>query len=83
MFGRIPMTGIDWFILCIYLIAIIAISGYIGRRQKSQEDYYLGGRAMPSWQVGLSITGNFLAVRSPGYGGMCSVFWFLLGVGMG
>jgi SSS family transporter len=49
------MTNIDWAVLSIYLIAIIAISGYIGRRQKSQEDYYLGGRAMPSWQVGLSI----------------------------
>ena len=49
------MTGIDWFILCIYLIAIIGISGLIGRRQKSPEDYYLGGRAIPSWQVGLSI----------------------------
>ena len=49
------MTGIDWFILSIYLSAIIGMSGYIGRRQKSQEDYYLGGRAMPAWQVGLSI----------------------------
>ncbi|MCF8130336.1 MAG: sodium transporter, partial [Deltaproteobacteria bacterium] len=49
------MTAIDWVVLSIYIIAIIGMSALIGRRQKSQEDYYLGGRAMPSWQVGLSI----------------------------
>ncbi|MCG6878194.1 MAG: sodium:solute symporter [Deltaproteobacteria bacterium] len=49
------MTVIDWVVLSIYIIAIIGMSAFIGRRQKSQEDYYLGGRAMPSWQVGLSI----------------------------
>jgi len=49
------MTTIDWVVLSIYIIVIIGMSAFIGRRQKSQEDYYLGGRAMRSWQVGLSI----------------------------
>lgn len=49
------MTTIDWVVLGIYIISIIGMSVFIGRRQKSQEDYYLGGRNMPSWQVGLSI----------------------------
>lgn len=31
------------------------MSWAIGRKQKSQEDYYLGGRAMPAWQISLSI----------------------------
>ena len=49
------MTSIDWVVLCIYIFFIIGMSAWIGRRQKSQEDYYLGGRAMGSWQVAMSI----------------------------
>ncbi len=49
------MSPLDWTILVIYLILIIGMSWLIGRRQVSQEDYYLGGRAMPSWQIALSI----------------------------
>ena len=49
------MTGIDWIILFLYITLIIVMSWLIGRRQKSQEDYYLGGRAMPAWQIALSV----------------------------
>ena len=49
------MTSIDWIILFIYILLIIAMSWRIGGRQQSQEDYYLGGRSMPSWQIALSI----------------------------
>jgi SSS family transporter len=62
--GVIPMTSIDWVVLGIYIIAIIGMSAFIGRRQKSQEDYYLGGRAMPSWQVGLSIVATQVSAIS-------------------
>ncbi|MFO7984297.1 MAG: sodium:solute symporter [Desulfatiglandaceae bacterium] len=49
------MTRIDWIVLCAYIAFIIGMSGWIGRAQKSQEDYYLGGRSLPSWQIALSI----------------------------
>lgn len=49
------MTLLDWIILIVYIGLIIGMSWFIGRRQTSQEDYYLGGRAMPSWQIALSI----------------------------
>jgi SSS family solute:Na+ symporter len=50
----------------------------IGRGQKNQEDYYLGGRRIKAWQVGLSVMANqvsaisligvpaFIAVRAGG-----------------
>ena len=58
------MTCIDWVILGLYILSIIGMSGWIGRRQKSQEDYYLGGRTMPSWQVGLSIVATQVSAIS-------------------
>ncbi|MCK5077805.1 MAG: sodium transporter, partial [Calditrichia bacterium] len=49
------MNYIDWTVLFTYIAFIILMSWYIGRKQKTREDYYLGGRKMPPWQVGLSI----------------------------
>lgn len=49
------MGTIDWSILIAYIILIVGMSWFIGRRQKSKEDYFLGGRSMPSWQIALSV----------------------------
>ena len=49
------MTQLDWGVLVIYIAGIVGMAAMIGRKQKSQEDYYLGGRQIPSWQVALSV----------------------------
>jgi len=49
------LAAIDWIILTAYILLIISMSWIIGRRQKSQEDYYLGGRSMKPWQIALSV----------------------------
>jgi len=49
------MAHWDWIILIIYIALIIGMSIWIGKRQKSRDDYYLGGRAMPAWQIALSV----------------------------
>ena len=49
------MALIDWIILFSYIAFILALGWWVGRKQKSQEDYYLGGRSMPSWQIALSV----------------------------
>lgn len=49
------MTSLDWTILIAYIVFIILLGWWVGRKQKSQDDYYLGGRSMPSWQISLSI----------------------------
>ncbi|NOX38440.1 MAG: sodium/solute symporter [Calditrichaeota bacterium] len=72
------MTGIDWAVLTVYIFLILLMGYWVGRRQESREDYYLGGRRMPSWQIALSIVATqvsaisligapaFIAVRSGG-----------------
>ena len=49
------MSPFDWFILILYIVMIVFMSWWIGRRQKNQEDYYLGSRNMPAWQIALSV----------------------------
>jgi SSS family solute:Na+ symporter len=41
-------------VITVYIIAMIGLSVYLGRRQADQEDYFVGGRNLPWWGVGLS-----------------------------
>lgn len=58
------MSLIDWIIVLIYSLGIIAMSYAIGRKQKNQEDYYLGGKRVMPWQVGLSMAANQVSAIS-------------------
>ncbi len=48
------MSTTDWIVTAIYGIAMIALSIYLGRGQRSMDDYYVGGRNLPWWAVGIS-----------------------------
>ncbi len=48
------MATIDWIILIAYLAGMIGFSVYLGRGQKDQEDYYVAGRNMSWWAIGIS-----------------------------
>jgi SSS family solute:Na+ symporter len=49
------MTWIDYFIFAVYMAGIIGIGIYFFRKNKTHEDYYVGGRDISSTHVGLSI----------------------------
>jgi SSS family transporter len=49
------LTGLDWFVVTAYLAAMLALSLWIGRRQHDLADYYLGGRRLAWWAVGISV----------------------------
>ncbi len=46
---------IDGLIIVLYFVTITAVGLYMGRRERSLEDYALGGRRMPWWAVMASI----------------------------
>ncbi|MGH1366724.1 MAG: sodium:solute symporter family transporter [Calditrichia bacterium] len=48
------MTFLDWSILGTYLLGMIGLSVYLGRGQSSADDYYVGGRSLPWWAIGIS-----------------------------
>ena len=49
------MTWIDYTIFASYMASIIGIGIYFFRKNKTHEDYYVGGRNISSTHVGLSI----------------------------
>jgi solute:Na+ symporter, SSS family len=47
--------ALDWAVLGIYLIALIAIGIVVSRRKENSADFFLAGRSMPVWAVALSV----------------------------
>ncbi len=49
------LSPVDYLILVAYLVATVAIGLWIGRRLHSGRDYFLGGRSLPWWAIGMSL----------------------------
>ena len=52
---QITLTSLDWIIIIAYGIGMLAVGFYYSRKNKSADDYLLGGRGMKSWKVGISL----------------------------
>ncbi len=49
------LSGIDYFVVIAYLIGILLLGYYFKRFVGSSEDYFLGGKSLPFWAIGMSI----------------------------
>jgi len=58
------MQPLDWTVLGAYLAGMLALSFFIGRRQTSREDYYLGGHQLPGWALAGSIIATQCSTNS-------------------
>jgi solute:Na+ symporter, SSS family len=51
-------TALDVFVLIAYLAATTALGLYIGRRQRSSNDYFIAERSIPWWAVMFSVVAS-------------------------
>lgn len=60
------MTLLDWVIIGIYFLIVIAIALYYSKRaSKSTSEFFLGGRQMPWWLAGISMVATTFAADTP------------------
>ncbi len=45
------MSIFDWFVIAAYLIMMLSIGLYYSLKNKTNEDYMLGGRQLRPWMV--------------------------------
>lgn len=55
------MGALDYAAIGLYFAALVAMGAYFSRREKSTEAFFLGGRKVPWWAVGISIYGTSLS----------------------
>jgi SSS family solute:Na+ symporter len=58
------MTTADWIVLAVYLAAMVAMSLWVGRSQRTQDEYYLAGRKLGGLVVALSILATQISAIS-------------------
>lgn len=49
------MHIVDILIFLVYMVVMLGVGFFFMKKNKSVEDYYVGGRSMGSWHVGLSV----------------------------
>jgi SSS family solute:Na+ symporter len=75
------LTWLDWASVMVYFAVFAAIGVSCARRQKSTEEYFVGGRAIPGWAAGLSLfasaisTTTFLAYPGHAFAGDWTRLW--------
>lgn len=55
------LAGVDYVITLLYLVGVLATGWYFSRQQQQGEDYFVAGRQMPWFAVGLSIVATMLS----------------------
>ncbi|MCB1670394.1 MAG: sodium:solute symporter [Gammaproteobacteria bacterium] len=58
------LSSIDWVVIALYLLFLIALAWWLSRQQESREDYYVGGRRIGAWPVALSIMATQCSTNS-------------------
>ncbi len=58
------MTALDWLVIAATIALVIAIGFRLSRRQGDEVDYFLGGRRLRGWPVGLSLLANQVSAIS-------------------
>jgi SSS family solute:Na+ symporter len=49
------LSGIDYFVVIMYLVGILVLGLYFARFVHSADDFFLSGKSLPFWAVGMSI----------------------------
>jgi SSS family solute:Na+ symporter len=58
------LAPMDWLIIAIYCVALLGMAAWLSRRQFDRDDYYVGGRDVGPWPVGLSIMATQCSTNS-------------------
>lgn len=61
---RAVLTWLDGVVIALYFLSMLAIGWYYMRRNKTEEEYLLGGRHMSPWSVGLSLFATMISTIS-------------------
>lgn len=60
---RKAMSKVDFIIVITYMLGMVLIGYRLGKKNETQEDYFLAGRSMPWLPVGLSVAATMVSAN--------------------
>lgn len=57
------LTALDLFFFLGFLVVVVAVSLYAGRQEKTTEDYFLAGRSLSWWLIGMSLIASNISTE--------------------
>ncbi len=57
------LTYIDFIAFGTFLAVVVAVSLYAGRRERTSEDYFLAGRSLTWWLIGVSLIASNISTE--------------------
>ncbi len=74
------LSGLDYVCMIVYLIFTILFGIYLGRRIRTGKDYFLAGRNLPWWAIGMSlVVSDIGAIDIVGIAGAAYISGIVLG----
>ncbi|MBM4072654.1 MAG: sodium-coupled permease [Planctomycetes bacterium] len=58
------MTVLDYLVIALYAVGMLAVGKYYARRAKTSDDYLLGGRKMSPFMIGISLFATITSTLS-------------------
>ncbi|MHC4959619.1 MAG: sodium:solute symporter family transporter [Planctomycetota bacterium] len=81
----IGLAAADWIVMALYGAAVLAIGWAANRRQSDSEDYFLAGRRLPFWVVGVSLIATSFSsvslIGGTGWGYAVGINWLQWQIG--
>jgi SSS family solute:Na+ symporter len=85
----VSLSGVDYLVIAVYLIAITAFGSWFARYQKTTRDYFLTDRSVPWWAICFTIvatetsTLTFIGVPAQAYTGNMTFLQLAVGYVIG
>ena len=55
------LSPLDYVVIGIYLAAMLGMGVWFALKQRSTDDFFVGGRSLPAWAVGISLFASLLS----------------------
>ena len=58
------LSNIDFIVLIAYLVSVVGLGLWLGRKNPSTDEFMAAGRSLPGWAIGLSMFGSYISSLS-------------------
>jgi len=80
------ISAIDTALIVVYILGVLVLGWYVGKSNKSADDYYLAGRSMGWWPIAISVAASMISangfIGGPGWAYTSGIKPFMVNIGV-